>query len=96
MNLSQLNYKLKTLKETMDKSLDIRVIYERLNPKYKEDIFKLHNQLISILDHSYVYDDNQLIYDLMYDWYLTYFKIKGGIRPKYVMKETIFEKYNNK
>lgn len=86
---------LKHLKKQMDISLNSQYIYEHIGPKYRQDIFDLYNELLDYLDGK-EYKDEELAKETLEDWYNQYFKKSGGIKTKYLIKYTEFEKFKIK
>lgn len=89
MNRTDLNH----LKKQMDISLHSQYIYEHINPKHRQDIFYLYNEVLDYLDGK-EYKDDELAKEAIIDWYNQYFKKAGGIKTKYLIKHTELEKYN--
>lgn len=83
---------LSNLKKQMDISLNSTYIYEHINPKSRQDVFNLYNEVLDYLDGK-EYKDEQLAKQIIIDWYNQYFKKAGGIKTKYLIKYTELEKY---
>lgn len=86
---------LKPLKKKMDISLNSQYIYEHIAPKYRKDIFDLYNEVLEYIEGKQ-YKDVELAKQVIEDWYNQYFKKNGGIKAKFLVKYTEFEKFQMK